>query len=418
MLDIHPFCAVHPSAGDAPRVSSVPYDIVNREEAAALAEGNDDSFLHVIRSEIDLPGIDAHADEVYEKAADAYQRLRDADVLFKDDEPSLYAYRQCMGEHVQVGIVACCTVGDYESGVIRRHEKTRKTKEDDRTRHVLETGANTGPVFLAYRDQDAVTLLVNDAINRRPMFHFVADDGITHTGWRIENDAPLLKALRGIPVAYVADGHHRTASAVRAAKERAAANPNHDGSEEYNRFLAVLFPASHLKILPYNRTVADLHGHTPQELLSALGTAATPTSNPTPASSGGCCMYLDGTWYAIQFDPDAIPRDDPVRSLDVDLLQSLVLEPLLGVGEARTDVRIAFVGGIRGTDELERLVDEGEAAVAFSMYPTSIEQLLSVADADLIMPPKSTWFEPKLRSGLFVHEIQEVSGTGVVRSRE
>jgi len=399
---------VYPTTSDATRVASVPYDVVNRLEAKTIGDNNEDSFIHVVRSEIDFcESVSPYDDSVYVKAKDNYERLREIGALVKDKKPSLYLYRQCMGDHHQVGLVACCHVDDYNNNLIRKHEKTRQTKEDDRTKHVLELNANSGPVFLTYRGDDAINVIIEEELNKRPMFHFKAEDNVTHTGWRVENEDALLQAFKSINLAYVADGHHRSASAARAAVELREKNPSHDGTEEYNWFLAVLFPSDQLHVLPYNRVVLDLQGKTPEELLNALEQAGTltKTNDPTPETAGSCCVYFgkEHGWYHFAFND--IDTSDPIASLDVDLLQQRVLSPLFGIGDPRSDTRIDFVGGIRGTDELEKRVDGGTAAVAFSMFHTTIEQLLDVADADLIMPPKSTWFEPKLRSGLFVHEL-------------
>ncbi len=312
-----------------------------------------------------------------------------------------------MGDHHQVGLVACCHVDDYNNNIIRKHEKTRQVKEDDRTNHVLGINANSGPVFLTYRGTDEIDAIIDEEMNKRPLFHFVADDDVMHTGWRVENQDALLKACKAINLAYVADGHHRSASAARAAVQLQEKNPKHEGDEEYNWFLTVLFPSNQLHVLPYNRVVFDLNGNTPENLLAKLSEIGTieRTDADAPNSSGSCCLYLgkESGWF--KFDFKDIDTSDPIASLDVDLLQQRILTPLLGIGDPRSDTRIDFVGGIRGTKELEKRVDEGNAAVAFSMYHTTIEQLLDVADANLIMPPKSTWFEPKLRSGLFVHDL-------------
>jgi uncharacterized protein (DUF1015 family) len=409
-IQIKPFYAVYPGTSDAPRVASVPYDVVSKEEASIIASQNEESFMHVVRSEVDLPSDCSPYDAaVYEKARENYLRLRESGALQKDKTPCLYLYRQCMGDHSQVGLVACCNVDDYNNNLIKKHENTRKVKEDDRTNHVLGINANSGPVFLTYIGQPDIDRIVDDEMNKRPMFHFVADDGVMHTGWRVEQGTDLQAAFRSVKVAYVADGHHRSASAARAAVTRQEANPNHDGSEEYNWFLAVLFPASQLHILSYNRTVADLHGQSPEEFISAVSEVGVvaPTKNPIPEATGGCCFYVgkDHGWFTIDFDPASIDHHDPIASLDVELLQQRILTPVLGIGDPRSDTRIDFVGGIRGTEELQKRVDTGVASVAFSMFPTTIKQLLDVADADLIMPPKSTWFEPKLRSGLFVHDL-------------
>jgi uncharacterized protein (DUF1015 family) len=309
-----------------------------------------------------------------------------------------------MGDHVQIGIAALCHIDDYEAGLIKKHEKTRRDKEDDRTRLIGTLSADTGPVFLTYRDQPAVDRIVHDAKQHSPLIDFTAPDGIRHTVWRIEHPTSLVEAFGHVPCAYVADGHHRTASAVRVGKERRAANPQHTGTEEYNWFLAVLFPATQLRILPYNRCVHDLRGHTPATFLTALagaGFTIEDTSSTAPTAPGEVRMFLANQWHRVAWTPD--PLADPISRLDVTVLQDRVLAPLLGIADPRTSKRIDFIGGIRGTGELEQRVKDGRAAIAFSMYPTTVDQLMDIADAGAIMPPKSTWFEPKLRSGLFIH---------------
>ncbi|MEO8227268.1 MAG: DUF1015 family protein [Gemmatimonadota bacterium] len=407
-MRLHPFKALRPDPVLAEKVAAVPYDVVNRAEAARLAEDNPHSFLHVGRSDIDLPPeTDPHDDRIYATARAALDRMLRDGTLIREREPSLYIYRQEMDGRVQTGVVGCVHIDDYEQDVIRKHEKTRKDKEDDRTRHVLTLDANAEPVFLTYRGTPDVDRLVARATTAPPLYDFTANDGVRHTVWRVADTRPYCDAFGGVPLAYVADGHHRSASAWRAGLERRAANAQHFGNEEYNWFLAVLFPAEQLRILPYNRVVKDLHGQTPAEVrerLRQLGTL-TPTEDPVPAAAGSFCIYLDGTWYRLDLDGSLIDDGDPIGSLDVSLLQDRVLGPVLGVGDPRTDDRVDFIGGIRGTAELERRVDSGDAAVAFSMYPTTLGQLMSVSDAGAIMPPKSTWFEPKLRSGLFVHTL-------------
>jgi uncharacterized protein (DUF1015 family) len=407
-MRLHPFRALRPPPAIAGEVAAVPYDVVNREEAAALAAGNPRSFLHVGRPDIDLPpDTDPYDHRVYAQgraALDAF--LRDG-TLQRDDQEALYLYRLVMDGRRQVGIVGCVHVDDYEQDVIRKHEKTRKDKEDDRTRHVLTLAAHAEPVFLAYRPVEVVDGLVAQAIQAAPLYDFVAPDGVRHTLWKVAPADSLVRAFTAVPLAYVADGHHRSASAWRAGRERRAANPQHTGEEEYNWFLAVLFPSDQLRILPYNRVVKDLNGLTPAqfvERLGALGTAER-TTDPVPPVAGSFCAYLAGGWWRVTIDPATIDHGDPIGSLDVSLLQERVLTPILGVGDPRTDKRIDFVGGIRGTAELARRVDSGEMAVGFSMHPTTMDQLLAVSDAGEIMPPKSTWFEPKLRSGLVVHEM-------------
>ncbi|MDX9721494.1 MAG: DUF1015 family protein [Myxococcota bacterium] len=408
MLRVRPFHAIRPRPELAPQVAAVPYDVVNTEEARALADNNPISFLHISRAEIDLPA-DTHPYDpiVYQQARAALDRFLSEGTFLREEQAKLYLYRQIMDGRAQIGIVGCCHVQDYYDDIIKKHEKTRKDKEDDRTRHVVALNANSGPVFLTYRDVPAIDQAVAKDTAQAPLYDFTAPDGVQHTVW-IAQDAELYrKAFAQVPTAYVADGHHRSASAARAGADRKAANPAHTGEEEYNYFLAVLFPASQLAILPYNRVIRDLNGLSSAEVrekLAALGSLE-PCTKPSPERCGQCCVYLDKAWYRLDFDPKTIDHTDPIGSLDVSLLQERVLAPLFGIFDPRTDKRVDFVGGIRGTKELERRVDSGEMAIAFSMYPTTIEQLLAVSDAGLIMPPKSTWFEPKLRSGLLVHSL-------------
>jgi uncharacterized protein (DUF1015 family) len=382
----------------------VPYDVVDREESAALAAGHPQSLLHVDRAEIDLPpSTDPYSDAVYARAKENFLALQEEGALVRESEPCVYVYQQRMGSHVQAGIAAVCHIEDYEQDIIKKHEKTRPDKENDRTRLIGTISANTGPVFLTYRDSTAIDAFVDDARRGAPLYDFLAPDGIQHTVWRIAGGAEVVKAFAQVPVSYVADGHHRTASAARVGRERREANPTHNGTEEYNWFLCVLFPASQLQILPYNRAVKDLNDHTKEAFLDAVGKVFTlkPNGSPTPQQPGEISMYLDGAWYDLGWQPAA--NADPISQLDVTGLQDRLLAPLLGIDDPRTSKRIDFIGGIRGTDELVKLVDSGKAAVAFSMYPTTVEQLMAIADANQIMPPKSTWFEPKLRSGLFIH---------------
>ncbi|HBS28057.1 MAG TPA: DUF1015 domain-containing protein [Phycisphaerales bacterium] len=414
MLRIKPLSVLRPPAELAPAVACVPYDVVNTQEARALAAGNPRSFLHVIRPDIDLPDeVDHHADIVYDTAKSAFERFQRDATLTRDPQPAIYLYRQEMsllGRRVsQTGVVCGCHTDDYNSGLIKKHEKTRKDKEDDRTRHVLTLSANAEPVFFLFKDDAAIGALIRADTAGTALYDFTAPDGVRHTVWRAAPErAPLYtRAFGALPCAYVADGHHRTASAARAGAERRAANPRHTGAEEYNWFLAVLFPAFALTILPYHRTVADLNGLTPEAVLKKIGAGArvTPDASPEPASPGSVSMYIAGRWHGIAFPTESISRADPVRSLDSVILTERILQPILGIGDIRTDTRIDFVGGIRGPDELRRRVDEGRAAIAFSMHAVTIEQLIAISDAGEIMPPKSTWFEPKLRSGLFVHTL-------------
>src|SRR5690606_2783778 len=335
MLRINPFTAIRPAPNKAAQVACVPYDVINTAEARELAKDSPISFLHVIRAEIDLPeDINPYDDAVYAKARENFQQFLSQGVLTRDSQPRVYLYRQVMNHRPQIGLVCCCHIDDYANDIIKKHEKTRKDKEDDRTRHVLELNAHAEPVFLTYRDQPAIDKQVELDVNDRPLYHFVARDGVTHTIWEVADAQPYVEAFKQVPCAYIADGHHRSASATRAGMERRAANPNHTGEEEYNWFLAVLFPASQLQILPYNRVVKDLNGLSPDEVLKRLGEVGSlsPTDNPTPSQPGTVCVYLNKSWHQLTFDPASIDHSDPIGSLDVSLLQERVLEPILGVG--------------------------------------------------------------------------------------
>jgi uncharacterized protein (DUF1015 family) len=407
-MRLHPFRALRPAPALAERVASVPYDVVNRAEAAELAAGNPYSFLHVGRSDIDLPpDVDPHDPRIYRLAREALDRFQADGTLIREDQPSLYLYRQIMDGRTQTGVVGCVHIDDYEHDLIRKHEKTRQDKEDDRTRHVLTLRANAEPVFLTYQGRPEIAALEAAATAGPPLYDFTAPDGVRHTVWRIADPAPYVQAFRAVPLAYVADGHHRSASAWRAGRELRNAPAQHRGEGEYNWFLAVLFPADQLRILPYNRLVRDLGGLSVGGALARLARVGhvSVTDDPVPDATGTFCFFLANAWYRLTLDEATIDRSDPIASLDVSLLQDRVLGPIFGIGDPRTDKRIDFVGGIRGTAELERRVRSGEMAMAFSLYPTTLAQLMAVADAGEIMPPKSTWFEPKLRSGLFVHTL-------------
>ena len=411
MLRVNPFAALRPKPSVASEVASVPYDVVDREEARRLAAGHPLSFLHVVRSEIDLPDdTDPHADVVYDRALSNFRALQ-RDVLVREGEPSIYLYRQettLLGRRVQqTGVVACCHVEDYANNLIKRHEKTRRDKEDDRTRHVLTLETNTGPVFVMYPDRPSISTLVAAETESSPLYDFVAVDGVRHVIWKSQEPERYVEEFRRLGAAYVADGHHRAASAARAASELAARNPTHHGDEEYNWFLCALFPASELTVLPYHRVVRDLNGLDADGLLARLRAVATvePTTIAMPDNAGSFGMYLAGHWYRVSLPASVIIPNDPVRSLDYTLLSEHVLTPILGIGDIRTDQRIDFVGGIRGTGELASRVDSGRAAVAFALRAASTADVIRVADAGQIMPPKSTWFEPKLRSGLLVHTL-------------
>ena len=408
MAVIRPFRALRPRAERAQLVASVPYDVVNTEEARALANGNPLSFLHVSRPEIDLPpGTDIYSDDVYRKAVENFEKLIATCPLETEAEPSLYLYRLIMGDHEQIGIVACCSIDEYDVGTVRKHERTRRDKEDDRTRHMLMLRAQTGPVFLTYRGRAEIDEQVSAAVTAAPLFDLTAADGVRHTIWRLKETDALVKSFESVPLLYIADGHHRAASASRARAELKQQSFGHTGKEDYNYFLTVIFPDSQVRILAYNRTVQDLNGLSSEEFLEAIGKQFTVTENASaePPQRGFWSMYLDGKWYGLELSPDATLPAGTVAMLDVSILQDRLLDPILGVKDIRTDKRVDFIGGLRGTKELERLVDERKAAVAFSLYPTTVEELLTVSDANEIMPPKSTWFEPKLRDGLLIHTI-------------
>jgi len=403
-MRIEAFRALRPETDKADVVAAVPYDTVSSDEARALIANEPCSFLRVTRPEADLPpGTDVTSDGVYERGAENFARLIDEGVLVRESAPCLYVYRQVMGEHAQRGVVACCHIEDVEKGSIKGHEGTRENKLNDRVKHVRRLGANTGPVFMTYRDEPAIDVLVSAVEETAPLFDFVSHFGISHTVWRVEDGDGLVAALRRVPVCYVADGHHRAAAAVRAGDEQREGNPSHKGSEEYNWFLACLLPASQLQIMAYNRCVSDLNGMGRAAFVDRVRehfrVMADGESVPREAHQVG--MYLDGTWYSLRWDVG--PGIDTVLSLDVAYIQERLLGPILGIEDPLRDDRIEFVGGIRGTAELVRMVDAGEAAVAFSMYPVTVEQMMSVADSGRLLPPKSTWFEPKLKSGLLIH---------------
>ena len=408
MADIRPFRALRPPAARVEQIASVPYDVVNTEEARSMAADNALSFLHVSRPEIDLPdGTDIYGDQVYRKAVDNFDALIKNGPLESEETPSIYLYRLIMGDHEQIGVVACASIDEYDQDLIRKHERTRRDKEDDRTRHMLILRAQTGPVFLTYRASREIDTMVMETMIAGALFDFTAPDGIQHTVWRVPDPVRFVQAFREVPFLYIADGHHRAASAARARAELKEQSFGHTGDEEYNFFLAVMFPDEQLKILAYNRAVRDLNGLSREDFLDAVrrGFAVEESGKPVPARRGEWSMYLDGRWYGLSLPTGTAAPEGVVDSLDVSVLQDRLLDPILGIKDVRTDRRIDFIGGMRGTPELERLVNEGKAAVAFSLFPTTIEDLLRVSDAGQIMPPKSTWFEPKLRDGLLIHRI-------------
>ena len=406
-MQLRAFRALRPVPELAARVVSPPYDVVSRSEAAALAAGEPMSFLHVGRSDIDLPeDVDPHDPRVYERARRNLDGLAADGVLVRDPDPALFVYREVMGARAQIGVVGCVSVADYERDVIRKHERTRPDKEDDRTRHILTLEAHAEPVLFAYRGSAEVDRLVAAAVKAPALYDLTTADGVRHTVWRVPDAAALVDAFARVPCAYVADGHHRSAGARRAAAERRGRDPR-GVDAEHEWFPAALCPADQLAILPYHRLVRDLGGLTAAEVLARLGRAGrlSPAAGAAPPRAGSFCIYLERRWHLLELAPDSVNRADPLRSLDVWLLGERVLGPVLGITDQGTDARLDFVGGIRGTRALEARVDAGEAALAVSMFPTSMEQLMAVADAGAIMPPKSTWFEPKLLSGFFVHPL-------------
>lgn len=405
MALVYPFAAVMAAPGRAAAVATLPYDVMNRSEAAAMAAGKPSSFLHVTRSEIDLPeDVSPYADAVYAKAKENWLALCQ-NALVQDDKPAYYVYSLVMKGRRQTGVVAAAAVDDYDHNVIRKHEKTRKEKEDDRTRHISTLRAQTGPVFLTYRDSDAINAIVSKTMQDAPLFDFTAEDGVRHSGWRVgSNDcATLQNAFAEVPVLYIADGHHRAASASRT--RALLASQGQAGSAD--RFLAVIFPAGQLQILPYNRLVFDLNGRSDEQFLADIKAVCTvsPATQAEPAGAGMVHMFFQQRWWTLDLRAKVAAATTAIDKLDVSILQANILQPILGIDDPRTSKRIDFVGGIRGTGELEKRVNSGEAKVAFAMTPTTVDQLMAIADADAIMPPKSTWFEPKLRDGLFVHSI-------------
>ena len=409
MSFIKPFRGLRPKANLAEEIASPPYDVIDSDEARELANDRDKSFLHVVKPEIDLePEIDLYDDRVYAKAKENLEAFREAGYFEQDEKACLYLYQQTMGEHVQTGLVACVSVDEYQQGLIKKHELTRQSKEDDRTRHVDETDCNAGPVFLTYEAREEIDLLTKKLTKEEPVYDFVSDDGIGHRFWIVDNDDAIeryVSLFKEVPCLYVAEGHHRTASGGRVRELRKEQNPNHSGNEEYNYFMAVIFPHEQLKILDYNRAVKDLDGKNSSDFLAQVMDEfhVSPASDGKPAKSHEFGMYLDGAWHKLVAKEGSFDHQDPVEKLDVSILQKNLLSPILGIENPRTNDRIKFIGGIRGLGELERLVDEKGFAVAFSMYPTSVRELMDIADAEKIMPPKSTWFEPKLRSGLIIH---------------
>lgn len=415
MAIFKPFRAVRPAAAFADKVAALPYDVMNSDEARKMAFGNPYSFLHVDKAEIDLPkSVDIYDEKVYLKAKENLSKLISADVLQADEKPCLYIYQQVFEGRTQTGLVGCASVDDYLQSVIKKHEFTRADKEADRIRHVDTLDANTGPIFLTYRGRAEIASLLEQWKAAHTAVYDFTSGEVRQTVWVMDDDAVIaqLTALFGeIPALYIADGHHRAASAVKVAQKRRAEHPDYDGSEEFNFFLSVLFPAEELAIMDYNRLILDLNGYSAEKFLERIAADFTVEKAPTvpyrPTQNHTFGLYLEKTWYRLAVNPDSVDESDPVKRLDVSILQEKLIAPVLGIDDPRTDKRIDFVGGIRGLAELERRVDSGEAKAAFSMFPTSTEELMSIADAGQVMPPKSTWFEPKLLSGLFIHFLSD-----------
>ena len=417
MAIVRPFKAIRPAADLADKVAALPYDVMNSQEAREMTAGNPYSFLHVDKAEIDLdPAIDLYDKRVYEKARDNLNKMIADGVFLQEEKPCLYIYRQEMDGREQIGIVACASIDEYRDNTIRKHELTRADKEQDRINHVDYCDANTGPIFLTYRANMYISFRVAEYMERKePIYDFTSEDGIGHTVWVIdEGDVirEIIGRFESVENLYIADGHHRCASAARVGMMRREQNPQWDGDEEFNYFLSVIFPDNHLYIMDYNRIVKDLNGNTAEEFMAKVSEKfdITPYAGEgalKPAKKHTFGMYLEGKWYELAAKEGSFDAADPVAQLDVSIMQDNLLHPILGIGDPRTDKRIDFVGGIRGLQCLADRVDSGEMKVAFSMFPTTMDDLMDIADAGAIMPPKSTWFEPKLRSGLFIHKLSE-----------
>ncbi|MDR1631873.1 MAG: DUF1015 family protein [Dysgonamonadaceae bacterium] len=413
MARIKPFKGIRPPEKYVTEVASRPYDVLSSTEARAEAKGNEKSLYHIIKPEIDFPeGKDEHAPEVYDKAVENFKQFKEKGWLLQDEKENYYVYAQTMNGRTQYGLVVCSYVDDYLSGLIKKHELTRKDKEEDRMKHVRINNANIEPVFFAYPDNPSLDAIVADTIKQTPEYDFVSADGIGHHFWVISDD-PTIRKITGlfaeIPYLYIADGHHRSAAAALVGAEKAKQNPHHTGKEEYNYFMAVCFPANQLKIMDYNRVVKDLNGLTPTEFLAKLSHDFLITEKGKtiyhPQKLHNFSLYLEGNWYSLEAKTGTYDDNDPIGVLDVTVSSDLILDKILGIKDLRTDKRIDFVGGLRGLEELKRRVDSGEMAVALALYPVSMKQLIDIADTGNIMPPKTTWFEPKLRSGLVIHEL-------------
>lgn len=413
MAVVRPFMAVRPTKELASKVAALPYDVMDSDEAREMVKGNPYSFLHVDKAEIDLdPSIDLYDKRVYEKARENLNRMIEEGIFVQDEKPYFYIYQQIMDGRVQTGLVACTSIDDYMNDIIKKHEHTRAEKEQDRINHVDYCDANTGPIFLTYRVKPEIDEIVKGWTKKEPLYDFVSEDGVAHRVWLIDDEdtiSRLSNLFKAVDYLYIADGHHRCASAVKVGKMRREANPGYTGEEEFNYFLSVIFPDIDLYIMDYNRVVKDLNGYSTEEFLNKISekfaVQSAEQSPYKPEAKHTFGMYLEGKWYKLTAKEGTFNPHDPVDRLDVSILQNNLLAPILGIADPRTDKRIDFVGGIRGLKELERRVDSGEMKIAFSMYPTTIDDLMDIADAGKVMPPKSTWFEPKLRSGIFIHKL-------------
>lgn len=409
-----PFIGIRPNRGKAADIAALPYDVYNREEATREVEGKPDTFLRIDRAETNFPiSVGMYEDKVYQKAHDLLWEKVEEGAYIREEKKCYYIYELTMNGRVQTGLVACASIDDYQNNVIKKHENTREEKELDRINHVDICSAQTGPIFLAYRSNEQVNAIVNAVKEKEAEYDFISEDGIRHRVFVISDDAQIAtleQTFAGIGEIYIADGHHRAASAVKVGLKRRASHPDYTGKEEFNYFLSVLFPDEELMIMDYNRVIKDMNGYSFKGFYNEVKNRfdvieITNQEEKRPQEKGHFTMYMEGHWFDCAIRAEDVPTDDPVKALDVSILQDKLLHPVLGIGDPKTDGRIDFVGGIRGMDELVRRCDE-DCAVAFAMYPTSIQELFAVADAGLLMPPKSTWFEPKLRSGLFIHEIE------------
>ncbi len=408
MATIKPFRALRPKLEYAKQASCVPYDVVYTSEVREFIKSNPLSFLRVTRAEAQFDD-DANTTpaEIFGRAKKNLEEFIKKEIFFQEDEPSIYVYRLKIGEHTQTGVVACCSIDEYESEIIKKHEKTRPDKVEDRTEHMVALNAQTGLIFLAFRDTETIRELLQNIVQEKPIYKFQCNDGVKQTVWKAEETENWVEAFAEVPSLYIADGHHRAESSLLTRNKLTEQNPNHTGEEDYNYVLTGMYPAEDLSILAYNRVVKDLNGLSEEVFLANVreNFVITESDKKVPENPREFCLYLDGKWRTLRFAVDFIREPNPIERLDVSILQKYLLAPLLGIGDARVDQRIGFVGGARGTDELERIVDEGIAEIAFSMFPTTMDDLFDVSDMGEIMPPKSTWFEPKLKDGLFVYMI-------------